>query len=82
MLEDIDEIVEVITVFKKNGVWPKILKWKGRIYKIKNINMVHQVMDGNSLIHYFSVSDNVNFFKLAFNTKNLQWKLEQVYSEG
>lgn len=82
MLEDVNEIVEVITVFKKSKAWPRILKWNNRIYKIKNINMVHQVNDGRTLIHYFSVSDNLNFFKLAFNTSNLQWKLEQVYHEG
>ncbi|MHB8871142.1 MAG: hypothetical protein ACYC5G_01635 [Candidatus Doudnabacteria bacterium] len=82
MLSEVDELVDVVVVFKKNLVWPKLLKWNGRVYKIKSINMRHQVNDGFSLIHYFSVSDDTNFFKLAFNTKSLQWKLEEVYTEG
>lgn len=82
MLSEVDEIVDVVVVFKKNLVWPKLLKWNGRVYHIKNINMRHQTNDGSALIHYFSVSDDLNFFKLAFNTKSLQWRLEQVYSEG
>ncbi len=82
MLSDVNEVVEVLTVFKKNLVWPKALKWNGRVYQINKVNMRHQTLDGQTLVHYFSVSNNDNFFKLAFNTKNLQWKLEQVYSEG
>ncbi|MEK7651795.1 MAG: hypothetical protein AAB351_01115 [Patescibacteria group bacterium] len=82
MLSEVDELVDVVVVFKKNLVWPKLLKWNGRVYKIKSINMRHQANDGSSLIHYFSVSDDSNFFKLAFNTKSLQWKLEEVYTEG
>ena len=82
MLSDVNETAEVLTVFKRDLVWPKLLRWNGRIYNINKVNMRHQTMDGQTLVHYFSVSDKDNFFKLAFNTKNLQWKLEQVYSEG
>jgi ribosomal protein L36 len=82
MLSNVDEVVEVLTIFKKNVVWPKALKWNGRVYNINKVNMRHQALEGQTLVHYFSVSDSTNFFKLAFNTKNLQWKLEQVYSEG
>jgi len=82
MLQTINELVEVVAVFKKNKVLPTLIKWNNRVYKIKNINMSHQIFDGDTRIHYFSVSDDTNFFKLAFNTKNLKWSLEQVYSEG
>lgn len=82
MLSEINEMVEVLMVFKKNLAIPKILKWNGKVFKIEKLNMRHQVLEGDTLVHYFSVSDNTNFFKLAFNTKSLQWKLEQVYSEG
>ena len=81
MLETINEIVEVVAVFKKNKALPAILKWNNKKYKIKRIDMVHQTFDGDTRVHYFSVSDNVNFFKLAFNTKNLKWILEQVYHD-
>jgi len=82
MLQDIDEQVEVSVLFKKNQVLPIALKWSNRIYKIKKFNLSHQIFDGNTRIHYFSVSDDCNFFKLAFNTKSLKWNLEQVYTEG
>jgi hypothetical protein len=81
MVAEINESVDVITVFKKNQFYPAILKWKNKVYKIKNVNMVHRSAQGQDLVHYFSVSDDLHFFRLAFNTNNLQWRLEQVYSD-
>jgi hypothetical protein len=82
MYTDVDEVVEVIVVFKKNKAVPAVLRWGNKDYKIEKVNMVHQIWEGETLLHSFAVSDGSNFFKLLFNTKNLQWKLEQVYSEG
>lgn len=79
---EINEQVEVLAVFKKGLVFPKLLRWNGRVYKVEELNMRHQAHDGKALIHYFSVSDKTNNFKLAFNTQSLNWTLEQVYSEG
>jgi hypothetical protein len=82
MFTDVNEVVEVAVVFRKNKAVPVVLKWNGRSYKIENINLIHQEYEGETLVHCFSVSDNANSFKLSFNTKSLQWVLEQVYSEG
>lgn len=82
MLVEVNEPVEVVTVFKKNKVWPALIKWGENKYRIRSVDMIHQIFDGDTRIHYFSVSDAVNSFKLAFNTKNLSWNLEQVYYEG
>lgn len=82
MFTEVNEIVEVIVVFKKNVVLPSIVKWGSREYKIKKINMVHKLFEGQALIYCFSVSDDHNFFKLLFDTQSMRWKLEQVYHEG
>lgn len=82
MFADINEKVEVIAVFKKSKVFPTSIKWNSNIYKIKKVNLIHKIFDGQTLIHYFSVSDDFNFFRLAFNTKDLDWTLEQIYTEG
>lgn len=82
MLTDVDEPVEVVAVFKGPMVFPQAIKWNGKVYKVEKVNMRHEIMDGSTLMHIFSVSDKTNFFKLAFNTKNLHWRLEQVYSDG
>lgn len=82
MLEKINETVEVLVKFKKQKVIPTQLHWQERVYVIKKVNLVHKNRDGNNLIYYFSVSDNTNFFRLAFFTKDLSWRLEELYYEG
>lgn len=82
MFVDVNETVEMIVVFKKHKTVPVSIRWNDKTYNIKQISMVHKAYSGNGLVYYFSVSDNFNYFKLAFDTKTLQWHLEQVYHEG
>jgi hypothetical protein len=82
MLVKVNEVVEVIAIFRKNKVLPVMLKWNNRTYKITKMDMVHQTFDGNIRMHHFSVSDHINFFKLVLDTKSLKWILEEVYHEG
>jgi len=45
------------------------------------VNMVNKFYIGDTLCYYFFVSDESNSFKLFFDTENLKWRLEEVYSE-
>ena len=82
MHEKINESIEVLVKFKINKVVPSLFKWRGKVYKIEKINMIHKERDGNDKICYFSVSDKVNFFRLAFFTRNLSWRIEELYFDG
>lgn len=82
MLEKLDEKIDVIVSFKGNKVSPSFFKWQGKTYKIEKINLVHKQRDGNDKIYYFSVSDNTNFFRLAFFTRDLSWRLQELFYEG
>ena len=82
MFLDVNERVEMLVVFKLDRVVPMEMKWNKNTYHIQNINMVHQVMDGDTRVYIYSISDSVNSFKVAFNTKSLHWMLEQVYYES
>lgn len=79
MFVNVNEVVDVIVIFKKNKVFPSAINWNKKIYKIEKVNLVHSVNDGRKIIHYFSVSDSVNSFKLAFDSFELKWNLEEVY---
>ena len=76
------ESIEVIATFTKNGVFPRILRWGKRRYKITSVNLVHTIKEGAVRIYFFSVSDGGNAFKLGFNTENLRWWVEDFYSEA
>ncbi len=82
MLEKLDEPIDIIVSFKSQKVMPAFFKWREKTYKIEKINLVHKERDGNDKIYYFSVSDNANFFRLAFFTRDLSWRIEELFYEG
>ena len=82
MHEKINEPVEVLVKFSKEKMSPTFFKWREKTYKIEKLNLVHKKNDGNDKVYYFSVSDNVNFFRLAFSTRDMGWVLEELFYEG
>ncbi len=83
MLEKIDIPVTVYLVFDsdKRSVEPRAVVWNGRTYKVNKIGLQHKYKQGTTLFHVFSVVSDNTFFRLIFNTENLQWKLNHV-SDG
>jgi len=82
MHEIINEPIEMLVAFKKVGVIPRQMFWSGRLYEIKQINMIHTVYEGTKHIFYFSVSNNEHAFKLRFDTELLKWTLAEMYTDG
>jgi hypothetical protein len=48
---------------------------------VKQVNYAWQSAKGESLIYHFSVSDGPNSYEIAFNSKEMVWKLNEV-SDG
>ena len=82
MYEKINEPVEVLVKFSKEKMLPTFFKWRAKTYKVEKLNLVHKKNDGGDKIYYFSVSDNINFFRLAFSTRDMGWVLEELFYEG
>jgi hypothetical protein len=60
---------------------PHAIKWGRHRYNVEKVNLVHVANEGRGKVFYFSVSDKLNFFKLRFDTSNLEWRLLELYSE-
>jgi hypothetical protein len=82
MLEKVDDPIEVVVNFNAHQVMPTSFKWQGREYNVEKLNLVHKERDGNDKIYYFSVSDKVNYFRLAFFTRDLSWRIQEIFFEG
>ena len=82
MYETINEPINVLVAFGQDQVRPLSFEWRNKEYQIDKVNLVHYKRVGNDKLYYFSVSDNVNYFKLSFNTKDFNWRLEELYSDG
>ncbi len=83
MIQKIKAPITVISIFnhQKRSVIPAVLKWDGKIYKIKKVGFHHSFRQGRTLFHTFSVSSNDTFFKIVLNTDTLFWELEEI-SDG
>lgn len=81
MLNKINEQVEVIAFFGKNRTIPYIVRWGNRQFKIQKITLFHQVWEGNTKLFYFSALCETAQLKLLFNTAELKWSLEEIWTE-
>ncbi|HEV8600978.1 MAG TPA: hypothetical protein VGQ87_00025 [Patescibacteria group bacterium] len=79
MFEQINEPVEVGVLFKQGKTLPVKFFWQGREYLIKTVNLSYSAWEGRTKFYYFAVSDSVNYFKLKFDTQNLNWTLLESY---
>lgn len=82
MHEILNDPIDVIVSFYKNRVIPKRIKWNGKTYEIKNVNLVHTAREGAKRVFYFSVSDAENYFKLKLDPECLEWRLVELYTDG
>ena len=83
MLEKVNERVDCITVYKKEGgiVMPYKIKWNGRTYTITKLGYHHKQKIGTVVHHIFSVATSSLAFRLRFDPDTLFWHLEEV-SDG
>jgi hypothetical protein len=81
MYEQVNDRVQVASVFKDGGITPLKFMWNGREFPVKTINLAYSGFEGRSKIYYFAVSDQNNYFKLQFNSDNLVWTLLELYVE-
>ena len=75
-----DNFLNITVDFNKSGLMPRNFVYGGRKYDVKKINLMHSITDGAVRIYFYSVSDDVNFWKLGFNTETLKWWIEDSYS--
>lgn len=80
MSESIDEAVSVdlLSNHMKGTAYPWLIHWRGRRYMIHKVGLHHMIREGRALLHIFSVTDGVSFFKLQFNTETLGWRLLEI----
>jgi len=82
MHELLNDPIDVVVTFSDNRVRPKKIRWDGREYDIKQVNLIHAASEGAKRLFFFSVSDDANFFKLRLDTELLEWRLVELYSDG
>lgn len=83
MITKLDAPISVKIVYNhhQRSFVPKVIQWEGREYPVIKIGLHHTAREGRTLMHFFSVTTPNLFFRLKFNTDNLNWSVEE-YSDG
>lgn len=80
MYEEIRERIVAIVVFKNGRALPYSFSWRGRRYQVDNINLERQEQRGKARLFCFSVTASGNTYELSFDSQNLIWTLEKIWS--
>lgn len=81
MVEQILEPVDVLASFSGGHIRPRAFLWRNRRYNVEKVNLAYSAKDGRDPVHFFSVSDGVNAYKLAFRPREMTWRLVELYGE-
>ncbi|KKU92481.1 MAG: hypothetical protein UY21_C0001G0104 [Microgenomates group bacterium GW2011_GWA1_48_10] len=79
MYEEINERVTVVAVFKNGHALPYLFNWRGRKYRVEEVNLEHEERRGDELLFCYSISAGGNAYELSFNNRHLVWTLERVW---
>jgi hypothetical protein len=82
MYTNINKKIKMMALFENGKIIPKVFRYEGRDYKIKEISIVYQEREGRSINHYFSVeTEDGNVFKLRYNDEKLTWWLDEIWGD-
>ncbi|MEN9389472.1 MAG: hypothetical protein RLY61_556 [Candidatus Parcubacteria bacterium] len=82
MYERVNDKIEVLVHFTLEKPIPLALIWKGRKFKIQDINFVHVSHEGKAKIMEFALSSPKEAFNVKFNLEECSWTLCEVFFEG
>lgn len=81
MHEYLNDPIDVSVDFIDHRVCPRVINWDNREYKMKKVNLIHSTNENGQHVFYFSVSDDTNFMKLRLDTKVLEWRIVELYTD-
>jgi hypothetical protein len=82
VFEKINEQIQVLVHFTFAKPIPLLFDWKGKKFKITEINFTHLSREGNSVLVHYAVSTQKEAFNITFNTHELIWTLDEIFFEG
>lgn len=75
----INEPIHVITLFKNKPI-PLQMLWKRKKVTFTKVNFTYESRQGSTRMIHFTVSSDTDSYKITFDTKNLTWKLNEIYT--
>lgn len=77
----INEQIRAGAAFDDRKLVPLWFRWRGRYYRVKEVNFTWSSSEGAARLRHYAVTDGVNSYEICFNSQTLEWTLGRVYSE-
>lgn len=77
--ERLHDPIDVAAICGNGQLTPRHFRWQGTTYHVETVNQRWSGKNGGISLYYFAVSAAGQAFKLAFNSKDLTWSLEERY---
>jgi hypothetical protein len=75
----IGEPVEAIVKFEKGRIVPLRIRWRGRVYPIKEVTGWWKSRKGRlTFFHLSLILESGDYYEVSLNTESLVWYLERV----
>lgn len=78
--ERLHDPIDVAAVCGRGQLTPRHFRWQGTTYHVEAVNQRWSGKNGGIVVYYFAVSAAGQAFKLAFQSKELTWSLEERYA--
>ena len=82
MYQEINDPVDVLALFEEHTLRPQRFRWKGQVHRVAQVTGTWKTDRGEFRVRHFAVMDEeANFFQLAYDERNLSWKVTRVWVE-
>jgi len=82
-VEELNDPIDVVTVFRDGRMAPVKFRWSGRVYPITRVAYTWVTRQGAYPVHHFAVfTDDGQSWEILLNTQTMQWSVVKVQMDG
>ena len=74
--------IAVLAAFEGGQARPLALRWRGRRYPVRSLNLHHTRREGADTLHYYAVTTDIGDCVLFYSQNDLAWTLEETSFDG
>jgi len=82
-IEELNDPIDVVTVFRDGSMAPVKFRWAGRTYPVARVAYKWVTREGAYPVHHFSVVTRADtIYEIILNTQTMQWTLIKAQMDG
>jgi hypothetical protein len=82
MVQEVNEAIDVLSVFRDGRVQPVRFKWAGRTHTVSRVAYAWVTREGAHPLHHFSLlAGGKDVYEVVFDTYRMSWWLARVHME-